>query len=50
MNHIRDQFTVGDTVAYRDTTLGHEILDVANAQIETMIQPEREACPWGTTY
>jgi hypothetical protein len=36
-------------VADPNTTLGHKILDIAVAQIEAMIQPEREACPWGTT-
>ena len=36
-------------VADRNTTLGHKILDIAAAQIEAMIEPEREACPWGTT-
>ena len=36
-------------IADPNTTLGHEILDVAATQIEAMIQPEREACPWGTT-
>jgi hypothetical protein len=36
-------------VADRNTTLGHKFLDIAVAQIEAMIEPEREACPWGTT-
>jgi hypothetical protein len=26
-----------------------DVLDVATAQIEAMIEHEREACPWGTT-
>jgi hypothetical protein len=36
-------------VADPNTTLGHKILDIAVAQIEAIIEPEREACPWGTT-
>ncbi len=36
-------------VADSNTTLSHKILDIAVAQIEAMIEPEREACPWGTT-
>ena len=32
-----------------NTTLGHKVFDVAAAQIEAMVEPEREACPWGTT-
>ena len=36
-------------IADPNTTLGHKILYVAATQIEPMIEPEREACPWGTT-
>jgi hypothetical protein len=32
-------------VAHRNTTRGQKILDIAAAQIEAMIEPEREACP-----
>jgi hypothetical protein len=40
---------ISNYVAESNTKLGHKILDIAAAQIEAMIEPEREACPWGTT-
>ena len=36
-------------VADRDSALGHEIFDITSTQIKAVIEPEREACPWGTT-
>ena len=36
-------------VADTNATLGHKILNIASAQIEAMLEPKREACPWATT-
>jgi hypothetical protein len=35
-------------VTHRDSALGHEIFDITSTQINAVIEPEREACPWGT--
>jgi len=40
---------VGKYQSGDNSALGHMILDIPAAQIEAMIEPEREACPWGTT-
>jgi hypothetical protein len=37
-------------VADRNSALRQEIFNIASTQIKAVIEPEREACPWGTTY
>jgi hypothetical protein len=35
-------------VANDDASFSEQILNITTAQIESMVEPEREACPWGT--
>jgi len=37
-------------ITYDDAACSRQIFDVPVAQIKPIIDPEREACPWGTAY